>query len=202
MNTPSERNPLFPPTPRQRRFFLLTVLFLGLACALPISRVFLLLVSPWIVGMMITVFDKEGPIRNWLGSVVHSLFYPLALVVYNWTIMHEWTRFGRLPNPVIIAVVNLLLLGCCVFFLRYLWPLRCPGCGHRSMVPLMPLVFREKRSNSTHWCATCDMQYWKKKEAWEVERRKTWWDYARQKRRPRHEGADGAVPEAQAQAPV
>lgn len=186
MNSQSEKNPLYPPTPRQWRIILLTGLFLGMACALPISRVFLALISPWIMGMMILVFDKKGPVRNWFGTVVHSLFYPLALVTYNWTVIHEWTRFGRTPSSMIIAMVNLLLLSSCVFFLRYLWPLRCPACGHRGLVPLMPLIFREKRSESTHWCAACDMQYWRKKGAWDIERRKTWWDEAKQQR-PKHE---------------
>jgi hypothetical protein len=190
MNTLSEASPLFPPTPRQQWVVLLSLLFLAVVSRLPGSWTFLLLISPWIVGMTIMVLDREGPVRNWLGATVHSLFYPLALVVYNGAMIEQWRRFGSLPHLVTVVLVNLLLLTCFVFFVRYFWPQRCPSCGHRSFIPLMPLLFREQRSNSTHWCASCGVQYWKKEGEWVVERRKTWWDFAKKKAKAECEQAD------------
>jgi hypothetical protein len=81
-----------------------------------------------------------------------------------------------LSHPVTVALLNLLLLSCFAFFACYFWPHRCPSCRLRSFIPLMPFVFREQRSNSTHWCASCGVQYWKKDGQWVVERRRTWWD--------------------------
>jgi hypothetical protein len=181
MSTLSEASPLFPPTPRQRWIGLLSLLFLAVVSRLPGSWTFLLLISPWMVGMMIMVFDRKGPVRNWLGATVHSAFYPLALIVYNGAIVEHWRRSGTLSHPVTVVLLNLLLLSCFAFFAHCFWPRRCLSCGQRSLIPLMPFAFREQRSNSTHWCASCGVQYWKKDGQWVVERRKTWWDFARSK---------------------
>ena len=151
---------------------------LVLASRLPNSRILVILISPWVLGMMVMIFDRAGPVRNWFGSVVHSVFYPLALITFNWCVVDQWMRYGWLPHPVLVVAVNLLLLACLGFCFRYLRPRRCPSCRRGSMIPLMPWLFRERRSNSTHWCALCGSQYWMKEGAWEPERRKSWWDYA------------------------
>ena len=115
MNRPTSRNPLFPPTPRQQRILLLGALFLGAgAWPLPISRLFLVLISPWLMGLMIMLFGKEGPISNWFGAVVNSLVYPLALIAYNGTVLRRWMNSGWVPNPLVFTMVNLLLLACCI----------------------------------------------------------------------------------------
>ena len=178
MNESHQEPPLFPPTPRQLWILLLTIPMLVLASGLPNSRILVILISPWVLGMMVMIFDRAGPVRNWFGSVLHSVFYPLALITFNWCVVDQWKRYDWLPHPVLLVSINLLLLACLGFCFRYLRPRRCPSCLHRGMIPLMPWLFREERSNSTHWCALCGSQYWKKEGAWEPERRKTWWDFA------------------------
>lgn len=191
MSAHPKRNPLFPPTPRQNLILLLTALSLGLAAAASVPGTFLLMISPWIMGMMIMIFDRQGPGRNWLGPVVHSLFYPIALVVYDSVVLERWMRTGSLSTPFIAATVNILLVGCWVFFCHYLWPRRCPTCNRRGLVPLMPLVWQEKRSNSTHWCAACGSQFWKNARTWEPERRRTWWNPGAPGSRTPHEATAG-----------
>jgi len=183
----------FPPTSRQAWIFLVTLTALAMARTLQVSWVFLLLISPWILGMMVMICDREGPVRNWLGPVIHSVFYPLALVTYNAIVVQEWMRTGWLPHPAIVAFVNTALLGCFLFFVHSLWPRRCPVCKHNRVLPLVPLVFREQRSNSTHWCASCGKQFWKNHRAWEPERRRTWWDYAKQQRPAPKFATDGSA---------
>ena len=179
MNELGQEPQPFPPTSRQAWIFLVTLTVLALASTLQISWVFLLLISPWVLGMIMMIFDRGGPVRNWFGPVIHSAFYPLALVTYNAIVVQEWMKVGFLPHPAIVAFVNTALLGCFLFFVHYLWPRRCPVCKHNRLLPLVPLVFREQRSNATHWCASCGKQFWKNQGAWEPERRRTWWDYAR-----------------------
>jgi hypothetical protein len=171
------------------RIVLGTVACLGLVLFVPVSEQVLLLAFPWIVGMIIIVCDKVTPVRNWFGVVVTSLFYPLALVTYNAAVLHEWTRSGRLPNPGIAVLINVLLLACIAFFAKYLWPKHCPGCGHHSLLRLIPLFMSEQRSKLTHWCARCGEQYWKQQQDWKPERRKTWWDRAKS-----HQSEDGFSP--------
>ena len=169
----------FPPTPRQAWIFLVTLTGLALASTLQVSWVFLLLISPWVLGITVIIFDREGPVRNWLGPVIHCVFYPLALVRYDAIVVQEWMTTGSFPEPGIVAFVNAALLGTFLLFVHYLWPRRCPDCKHNKLLPLMPLVFREPRSNSTRWCASCGKQFWKNHGVWESERRMTWWDHAK-----------------------
>lgn len=178
MNQPLQVSPIFPPTPRQQWILLLTIPLLAVVSVFPISRIFLLLISPWILGVMVMLFDRAGPVRNWLGSVVHAVFYPLALIIFNWRVVEQWMRCGWLQEPLIVGALDVVLLASFVFSLYYLTPQRCPSCEQRSLIPLMPWIFREQRSNSTHWCASCGSQYWKYHGAWEPERRTTWWDSA------------------------
>jgi hypothetical protein len=172
----------FPPTPRQAWIFSVTLTGLALASTLQVSWVFLLLIFPWILGITVMIFDREGPVRNWLGPVIHSVFYPLALVRYNAIVVQEWMKTGSFPQPAIVVFVNAALLGTFLLFVHYLWPRRCPVCKDNKLLPLVPLVFREPRSNSTRWCASCGKQFWKSHGLWEPERRTTWWDYAQRQR--------------------
>jgi hypothetical protein len=87
----------------------------------------------------------------------------------------------RLPTPVVVALVNLLLLGCMGVFVSYFWPLRCPDCHRLSMVRLIPLLASEEQSKSTHCCSCCGRDFWKRNGVWQVERRQTWWDSARRR---------------------
>jgi hypothetical protein len=178
MNTSRSVSPLFPPTPRQARIFLLTLTGLALATTLPISRLFLLLISPWILGMTEMIFDRDGPVRNWLGPVIHSAFCPLLAAVYDWVVVQQWMRTRWLPPPALIVMINLLVFGCFGFFVAHLRPRFCPDCQTRSLVPLMTPVFREQRSNATHLCVSCSKQFWNHHGTWEPERRSTWWDHA------------------------
>lgn len=177
---------MFPPTRRQSGVILLSLLLLGLASKLAVSREFLLLVWPWATGVMLMVLDRKGPVRNWFGSLVCSCFCPLAMVLFNFNgvIAAESARPGWFSLPIVVATVNVLLLVCFASFLVYLSPRRCPGCAKRGLIPLMPLVVRDERSKSTHWCASCDKQFWKKNGVWRPERRRTWWDKARPERSP------------------
>ncbi len=170
---------------------------LALLCLVPISREIVLLASPWIVGMIVMVGDKVNPVRHWFGLAVTSLFYPLALVTYNAFVIHEWAALGRLPNPVIVVLINMLLLVCIAFFADYLWPRRCPDCWHRSLLPLIPLFFNEQRSKMTHWCARCGEQFWKQEGVWKLERRQTWWDRAKNQQL-KDEVAPWTVPDSEA----
>ena len=179
MNEPYQGTALFPPTLRQCCILLFTALVLALASTLRVPRILLLLLSPWFLGLTVMLFDRPGPVRNWLGSVMHSFMYPVALVTYNSYVVAEWLKMSWTPPWWQVGGINLLLISCFAMSVRYLSPHSCPLCNHRGLVPLMPWLVRESRSKSTLWCAFCGSQFWKKDGEWISERRQTWWDRAR-----------------------
>lgn len=140
------------------------------------------LLLPWLLGVLIVMFDRPGPVRNWAGPLLLSLFYPTLALSYDWAIVVQWARFGNPPDLRITLVGNVLLLGGFSWYVASMLPRRCPACGQRSLIPLLRLGSQERRTSKTRWCASCGGKYWKDREgAWQKERRKTWLDTARER---------------------
>ena len=139
------------------------------------------LLSPWLLGTLIVVFDRPGPVRNWAGPLLLSLFYPTLALSYDWVIVAQWVRSGSPPDLRVPLVGNVLLLGGFSMYAASMLPRRCPACNHRSLIPLLRLWRKERRTAKTRWCASCGGKYWKdRKGVWQEERRRTWLDTARE----------------------
>jgi hypothetical protein len=147
----------------------------GLVHALPLAALY----SPWLLGLLIIGLDRPGPVRNWLGPLVLSLFYPALGLWYVWDAATAWVRFGRPPAwHVVVPITVIVLTGFAAFLVR-MYPRGCPKCEERSLIPLTRLIKEEKRSAKTWWCASCGAKLWKDREGqWQKERRKTWLDAA------------------------
>jgi hypothetical protein len=147
----------------------------GLIQAIPLA----VLYSPWLLGLLVIVLDCPGPIRNWLGPLLISLFYPALGFWYDWTALDAWIRHGDRPAWVYLVPVNGVLLFGFVAYVARMAPKRCPRCQRRSLIALLRLFAQEKRTVNTHWCASCGAQLWKDPEGrWQNERRQTWLDAA------------------------
>jgi hypothetical protein len=151
------------------------------------------LLVPWLLGTLIVMFDRPGPVRNWAGPLLISLFYPTLALSYDWAIVAQWVRSGSPPDLRVALVGNVALLGGFSLYAASMLPRRCPACGQRGLIPLLRLWRQERRTSKTRWCASCKGMYWRDRGGvWREERRKTWLDTARE--RPGVEGTtSGAV---------
>jgi hypothetical protein len=177
------------PTRRQGRIVLLFLVLLclifvrfsaierrtGLFPAVPVA----VLCSPWLAGLLLILLDRPGPVRNWLGPLFVSLFYPALCFYHDWNAVNAWLRRGTPPNWSFSITLNAVLLGGFAVYLARMAPRHCPRCRRRSLIPLQRLTRQEKRSVKTHWCAACGATLWKDREGrWQPERRRTWLDAA------------------------
>jgi hypothetical protein len=136
-----------------------------------------ILYSPWLLGFLIILLDRRGPLRNWFAPMLISLFYPVMGFCYDWSAYSAWMRFGVSPSWGVLIPTNVVLVFGFAFFLLQMYPRRCPRCEQRSLIPLLRLFVQEKRSAKTHWCASCGEKLWKDREGhWQKERRWTWLD--------------------------
>lgn len=115
----------------------------------------LLLLAPWFLGCFVVLLDRPGLLRNWLGPLLLSLFYPCLALWYDGAALVRWVQLGQPPVWAFAAVLNALLLGGFLVYLSAVYPKRCPDCGQRSLVPLLRLGKQEKQARKTRWCASC-----------------------------------------------
>ncbi|MDR3634593.1 MAG: hypothetical protein P4L84_12375 [Isosphaeraceae bacterium] len=129
----------------------------------------------WLLGLLIVLLDRPGPVRNWAGPFLVSLSCPYVALWYDGEAILHWARSAPLPPWHHIVLINGLLLGGFgVYFVR-MYPRSCPSCGLRSLIPLLRLTRVEKRLSRTRWCASCGETLWKDAEGrWQKERRRTW----------------------------
>ncbi|MGE3819029.1 MAG: hypothetical protein AB7I30_06300 [Isosphaeraceae bacterium] len=136
-----------------------------------------LLVSPWLLGGLIAVFDERGPLRNWAALFAFGLFYPAMAVALDVSVaVNAWSA-GSTPRLGGLILFN-ALVGCSTYvFLRRMAPSRCPSCERRAVIPLLRLRGQTVRLKWTHWCGACLRRYWRDaRGAWNEERRQTWAD--------------------------
>lgn len=135
------------------------------------------LLSPWLLGVALIVFDRPGPLRNWMAPLLLSLFYPTAALCYDAAALADWARFGHAPPWFVPAALNVTCLGGFAIYLHSMYPKRCPTCDRRALIPLLRLGTREKRTSKTRWCACCGAKLWRDDRGqWQPERRRTWLD--------------------------
>jgi hypothetical protein len=137
----------------------------------------ILLISPPLLALLVMVFERPGPLKNWCVSFLNLLFFPALVLNHDVQSLRDYVHHGTTP-----ALLPMLLLNGIVFayvhaYRGRLVPNRCPGCQRRTLIPLLQLFKTEKRSSNTCWCASCGGKFWKDREGtWRPERRKTWID--------------------------
>jgi hypothetical protein len=134
-----------------------------------------LLGSPWVLGGLVWVFDRPGPLRDWTTAGLLFAFYPALTIYVDVSVALGAAESGALPGLGSMALFNALMLGSSLAYYLRMRRLHCPACGERSMIPLVRLKGQSGRSNRTRWCASCGVQFWRDPSgAWRPERRTTW----------------------------
>jgi len=152
-------------TSRQRRIFALYAVTMLVLCSGAIALrqraggynllPLLLLFAPWLLGVLVVLLDRPGPLRNWMGPLLVSLFYPCIALWYDGAALVAWFRLGHAPAWAFAVPFNALLLGGFLAYLTRVYPRRCPDCGQRSLVPFVRLGKKDGRTRQTRGCASC-----------------------------------------------
>jgi hypothetical protein len=138
----------------------------------------LVILTPWVLGMLVLAFDRRGPVKYWAAPLLVSLIAPALVVCLDWQVVRTWLVYRTIPSVILTLVVNLCLIAAFTHFLTRMSPRRCPKCGRWTLIPLRSVRGVEERTAYTRWCGRCGAKYWRKHrgEEWKVERRRTWID--------------------------
>jgi hypothetical protein len=137
----------------------------------------LLLLAPWLLAVLILVFERKSPLKFWLAPLLLSLLGPALAIGHNWLVVESWLKFQTAPNLVVTFVLNIVLIGTFTFFAAEMSPRRCPDCKRLTMIPLRGFWGPGMRTPNTRWCAACGAKYWRTTDGeWREERRRTWLD--------------------------
>jgi hypothetical protein len=146
----------------------------GNAAVLSNAALLAVLASPWVLTLLILVFDRPGPIKFWAAPLVLFSFSPLLALCYDGVILMNYLNHQVRPNLVVGLVVNGLFIGSFVVYVINMGPVACPGCGRTSLIPWMTLWGRVRRFSKTRWCACCGAKYWRNPgESWKPEKRRS-----------------------------
>jgi hypothetical protein len=136
-----------------------------------------LLLSPCLLALLVLVIDRAGPVKNWAVLFLLVLMYPALALYHDLTALIDYVANGRSPTLWATLVLNATLLPASVLYGGKMMPRSCPGCRRRTLIPLMQLFKKDKRTANTRWCASCGGKYWKGQDGnWHVEKRRTWLD--------------------------
>src|SRR5206468_209130 len=109
----------------------------------------ILIVSPWLLGILVLLVERKGPVKYWAAPLLLSLTTPALAISHNWVILDVWRRTGHVPHAIVSLLINVALIGTFSLFLASMYPGSCPKCGHRSLIPLRDLWGRNRRTPKT-----------------------------------------------------
>ncbi len=139
--------------------------------------VFTLLLSAPLLALLVVVFERTSPVKNWSVSFLLFLFFPALILNHDCIVLVEFVREGKSPTLWATLLLNAMGVGFTLVYASRMVPRPCPGCQRRALIRLMRLFTNEERSANTFWCASCGGKYWKDSTGtWRSERRRTWLD--------------------------
>jgi hypothetical protein len=140
-------------------------------------RLLLLVGAPWLLGTLILVLGRKGPMKYWASPILLSLMAPALAICHDWLVVESWLGMRILPNLFVTFAINVGLIGAFTAFLVWMCPRRCPECRSLAMIPLRSFWGPAARTPRTRWCARCGAKYWRTRAGeWKRERRRTWID--------------------------
>jgi hypothetical protein len=117
---------------------------------------FLLGLSPLLLGQLVVWLDRPGPARAWLAMVCRSLCYLLFGGSLIWQALNGWLNDEPGGSRVIYLISGVLFVGLFVHSLVHLCPTRCPRCARRAVVPLVRLfALEEPHTTPAALCVAC-----------------------------------------------
>jgi hypothetical protein len=137
----------------------------------------ILALSPPLLALLVAFLERPGPTKNWALSLLVCLFFPMLVLNHDFAVVHDYLVSGKRPTLWATLLINIVVLTSTLPYVARRVPRPCPSCRRRTLVPLLRLFKKEKRTTKTCWCASCGGKFWKDREGiWRVERRRTWLD--------------------------
>jgi hypothetical protein len=114
---------------------------------------------PWLM-ILLFLFDRRGPIRNWYISQLMSGGGLLTAATFLMADPASWELCGRktLVFP-LLPITGAVCLISTIFAMRSARSGRCLSCGRRSVIGVATKIGPTKIRNDSGWCATCGAQY-------------------------------------------
>lgn len=138
-----------------------------------------LLLSPPLLALLVAFIERAGPLKNWAVTLLSCLFFPAMVLNHDCAVLFAYLESGQRPTLWPTLLVNAVILTMALPYVGKMIPRPCPSCRRRTLVPLMRIFKKDKRTAKTCWCASCGAKYWKDQEGnWRIEKRKTWLDEA------------------------
>jgi hypothetical protein len=156
----------------------------------------ILLLSPWVLGFLVLLLDRPGPVKYWAAPLLVSLMAPALVACHDWIMIQTWIQYGTLPSLLSTLILNLSLIASFLAYVFYMSPRRCPRCQSRALIPLLDRLGKEKRISNTRWCGAYGSQYWRlhAREEWKTERRRTWIDEVEKKEKEKEKDSKASEP--------
>jgi hypothetical protein len=140
-----------------------------------------LALSPPLLALLVAFLERPGPVKNWALSLLLCLFFPMLVLNHDLTVVHDYLVSGKQPTLWATLLINIVILTNTLPYAGRMVPRPCPNCRRRTLVPLLRLLKKDKRTANTCWCASCGGKFWKDRQGvWRVERRTTWLDASRE----------------------
>jgi hypothetical protein len=140
-----------------------------------------LVASPPLLALLVAMIERPGPLKNWALSLLICLFFPFLALNHDVVVVRDYIVSGRRPTVWATLLINAVILTSTLPYVRRMVPRPCPKCSRRTLVPLLRLFKKDKRTAKTCWCASCGAMFWKDREGtWRLERRRTWLDQPEQ----------------------
>jgi hypothetical protein len=135
------------------------------------------LITPPLAALLVMIFERAGPLKNWCVLFLNVLFFPAVVLNHDCVALLTYLHRGRPPVLWVTVVLNVAAFAYLLKYSGRILPRRCPGCRRWTLIPLIRLFKQENRSVKTSWCASCGGKFWKDHEGvWRPERRTTWLD--------------------------
>jgi hypothetical protein len=190
----------------QRHVAILVVLLAGfLALMAPMTRnlgasslsnpaVLVMLLVPWVVGLLVLILEQRKPVRFWLAPPLLSVMAPLVAFCHNGLAPEGWARVPCDHDLSLVLLLNLFLIGMFTILAAQMAPRHCTDCKRWAMIPLRGLWGPDYRTPNTRWCLACGAKYWRTTEGeWREERRHTWFDHLTESTRFSPHDAKGRI---------
>src|SRR4051794_13543159 len=70
----------------------------------------LLLLLPWMIGVLISVARRADPIRNWAVPLLMSLFFPALILSYDVAMYSMLSRVENMRSMALVIICNIAFL--------------------------------------------------------------------------------------------
>src|SRR5262249_7502511 len=92
----------------------------------------ILLISPPLVGLLVMIIERPGPLKNWCVSFLNVLFFPALVLNQDVHWLLKYVYHGTAPAFLPMLLLNGIVFPFAFVYCGRLVPNRCPSCQRRT----------------------------------------------------------------------